>query len=74
MDDQDRIDIRRSIIADPATARVVFEPGTCVLLARPTGDPAAEARALLRACGPVRAGSAAGVFGVSELEGARALS
>lgn len=71
MDVQDRIDIWRSIIADPAIAWVLFEQGTCVLLGRPTDDPTAEARALLRVCGPVLAGSAAGDFRVSELEGGR---
>jgi hypothetical protein len=73
MEDQDRIDIRRSIIADPATAWALFAQGTCVRRGQPTGDPAAEATALLRACGPVLAGSAAGDFRVTELEGARAL-
>lgn len=71
MDDQERIDIWRSIIADPATSWVLFEQGTCVLLARPTADPAAEAKALLRASGPVLAASAAGDFSVLALDGGR---
>ncbi len=72
MDDPERIEIWRGVIADPAISWVLFEQGTCVLLGHPQqADPAAEAKALLRTCGPVFPGSAAGDFSVSELEGGR---
>ncbi|EGV18855.1 hybrid sensor histidine kinase/response regulator [Thiocapsa marina] len=71
MDDLKRIETCRRVIADPETSWVLFEQGTCVLLARPTADPAAEAKALLRASGPVLAGSVAGDFSVLALDGGR---
>ncbi|UHD17881.1 ATP-binding response regulator [Thiocapsa bogorovii] len=71
MDDLERIDTYRRVIADPETLWVLFEQGTCVLLRQPAADPAAEAKALLRACGPVLAGSVAAEFSVLELDGGR---
>lgn len=71
MDDPEWIQIWRGVIADPATSWVLFDQGTCVLLRQRLADPAAEAKALLRASGPVLAASTAGDFSVLELEGGR---
>ncbi|GAA3831897.1 hypothetical protein GCM10022380_58070 [Amycolatopsis tucumanensis] len=47
---------------------VLFEHGTCVVLTEPEGDLAHQATELLRTFGPVRAGGAAGDFGVITLD------
>ncbi|MFD4559305.1 hypothetical protein ACFWP5_34135 [Streptomyces sp. NPDC058469] len=44
------------------------EQGTCVVLTAPDGELAEQAAEILKRFGPVHAGSAAGDFGVIDLE------
>lgn len=57
-------DVWRRLLADPRKSWVLFEHGTCVVLTAPDGDLAEQATTILAEFGPVRAGSAAGDFGV----------
>nr|WP_236719203.1 hypothetical protein [Wenjunlia vitaminophila] len=58
------IDVWQRLLPDPRKSWVLFEHGTCVVLAAPDGDLAEQAIEILRKYGPVEAGSAAGDFGV----------
>jgi hypothetical protein len=62
-----RIEVWRRVIVDARKSWVLFENGTCVVLAESQEDLAAQAVALMREWGPVHAGSPAGDFSVIEL-------
>ncbi|AWI32995.1 hypothetical protein [Streptomyces tirandamycinicus] len=61
-------DAWRRLLADPHKSWVLFEHGTCVVLAAPEGALAEQATDLLSTFGPAHAGSSAGDFGVIDLE------
>jgi hypothetical protein len=61
------IEVWRRVIIDACKSWVLFENGTCVVLAEPEEDLAAQAVVLMKEWGPVHAGSPAGDFGVIEL-------
>jgi hypothetical protein len=63
-------EIWRRIIIGDHKSWVLFAHGTCVVLTEPAEDLAAQAVALLREYGPVRAGSPAGDFNVTTLKAA----
>lgn len=58
------IDVWQRLLADPRKSWVLFEHGTCVVLAAPEGELAEQATDLLKKFGPIHAGSSAGDFGV----------
>lgn len=60
----------RDIIVGPEKSWVLFKNGTCVILVEPEADLVAQAIALMKAWGPVRAGSSAGDFSVIALANA----
>ncbi|MFF0228293.1 hypothetical protein [Streptomyces sp. NPDC004629] len=64
------VDVWQRLLSDPRTSWVLFEHGTCVVLAAPGGDLAEQATEILREFGPVHAGSAAGDFGVIDVKDA----
>ncbi|WP_194852743.1 hypothetical protein [Nocardia sp. SYP-A9097] len=64
------IDVWQQLLADPRKSWVLFEHGTCVVLTAPDGDLAEQATSILAEFGPAHAGSAAGDFGVIDLEDA----
>ena len=67
MDDEQNVSEWGAILDGDGRSWVVFEHGTCVVLAEPEGDLAEQARALLEEWGPVRAGTPFGDFTVSHL-------
>ena len=62
------VDTWRQIIVGDEKSWVLFEHGTCVVLVDPADDLAAQAVAILREHGPVRAGSPSADFGTVPLE------
>jgi hypothetical protein len=68
MDDEQLIAAWRGIINGPEKSWVLFGNGTCVILMRPQGDLAEQARELLREWGPVQAGTPAGDFATIKLD------
>lgn len=70
MDTKTLIAIWRRLLADPHKSWVLYEHGTCVVLTSPDGELAEQATGILRTFGPAHAGSAAGDFGVIDLEDA----
>ena len=67
VDTETLIDTWRRLLAGSGKTWALFEHGTCVVLERPTGDPAAQATEILREFGPAREGGPAGDFRVLEL-------
>jgi hypothetical protein len=61
------VDVWRRIITDVRKSWVLLENGTCVILAEPGDDLAAQAVTLMKEWGPVHPGGPAGAFGVIEL-------
>ncbi|MFI0900428.1 hypothetical protein [Streptomyces sp. NPDC020983] len=57
----------RRLLGDPHRSWVLFEHGTCVVLAAPEGDLAAQAAGILREFGPVHVGTPAADFDVIDL-------
>ncbi|MDQ0990538.1 hypothetical protein [Streptomyces sp. V3I7] len=64
------VDVWQRLLTDPHKSWVLFEHGTCVVLTAPDRDLAEQATEILREFGPVRAGSAAGDFGVIDVKDA----
>ena len=56
------VDKWRQIIIGSQKSWVLFHHGTCVILANPQQDIAAQATAIMKQWGPVHAGSSAGDF------------
>jgi hypothetical protein len=71
MEGTELVEAWRVTINGPGKSWVLFENGTCVILMEPEADLAAQATALLRAYGPVRAGSSFGDFSTITLEDGR---
>ncbi len=66
--DDNLVEKWRSIIVGDDKSWVLFEHGTCVILVKPEGDPAEQAKKLLSEWGPVHAGSSYGDFDVVHLD------
>ena len=64
MTTEELTEVWRHIVVGENKSWVLFEHGTCVILAQPENDLAAQATALLKEWGPVRAGTDSGDFDV----------